>query len=49
MKSSLSARLFHDRQLNFLLAVNVLVVLVATWISHGQFVSLDNLQSMGGQ
>ena len=49
MKSSLSAGLFRDRQLNFLLAVNVLVVLAATWISHGQFVSLDNLQSMGGQ
>ena len=49
MKSSLSTGLFHDRQLNFLLAVNVLVVLVATWVSHGQFVSLDNLQSMGGQ
>ncbi|CAD6536422.1 ABC transporter permease [Paraburkholderia sabiae] len=49
MKSSLSAGLFHDRQLNFLLAVNVLVVLLATWISHGQFVSIDNLQSMGGQ
>ncbi|MGT2474598.1 ABC transporter permease [Paraburkholderia terrae] len=49
MKSSLSTGLFRDRQLNFLLAVNVLVVLAATWISHGQFVSLDNLQSMGGQ
>jgi simple sugar transport system permease protein len=49
MKSSLSSGLFRDRQLNFLLAVNVLVVLAATWISHGQFVSLDNLQSMGGQ
>lgn len=49
MKSSLFAGLFRDRQLNFLLAVNVIVVLAATWISHGQFVSLDNLQSMGGQ
>jgi simple sugar transport system permease protein len=49
MKSLLSSGLFRDRQLNFLLAVNVLVVLVATWVSQGQFVSLDNLQSMGGQ
>jgi simple sugar transport system permease protein len=50
MKSSFSAaRLFADRQLNFLLIVNVLVVLVATWLSHGQFVDIDNLQSMGSQ
>ncbi|MGF6571350.1 simple sugar transport system permease protein [Paraburkholderia sp. GAS333] len=40
---------FGDRQLNFLLIVNVLVVLVATWLSRGQFVDIDNLQSMGGQ
>jgi simple sugar transport system permease protein len=50
MKSSFSAaRLFADRQLNFLLIVNVLVVLIATWLSHGQFVDIDNLQSMGSQ
>lgn len=50
MKASVRAgRWFDDRQLNFLLIVNVLVVLVATWLSHGQFVDIDNLQSMGGQ
>jgi simple sugar transport system permease protein len=40
---------FGDRQLNFLLGVNVLVVVVAVWLSHGQFVDIDNLQSMGSQ
>ncbi|CAN7498359.1 ABC transporter permease [Trinickia sp. LjRoot230] len=40
---------FADRQLNFLLSVNVLVVLVAVWFSRGQFVGIDNLQSMGSQ
>lgn len=40
---------FADRQLNFLLSVNVLVVIVAVWLSHGQFVDIDNLQSMGSQ
>src|SRR6201995_1629826 len=50
MKSSFTAgKLFGDRQLNFLLIVNVLVVLVATWLSRGQFVGIDNLQSMGAQ
>jgi simple sugar transport system permease protein len=38
-----------DRQLNFLVIVNLLVVIVATALSHGQFVDIDNLQSMGGQ
>ena len=38
-----------DRQLNFLVAVNLLVVIVATALSHGQFVDIDNLQSMGSQ
>ncbi|MFP3799356.1 MULTISPECIES: ABC transporter permease [Paraburkholderia] len=49
MKASFLARCFGDRQLNFLLAVNLLVVLVAIAISHGQFVGIDNLQSMGSQ
>ena len=40
---------FGDRQLNFLLGVNVLVVAVAVWLSHWQFVDIDNLQSMGSQ
>ena len=50
MKSSFAAsRLFSDRQLNFLLLVNVVIVLVGTVLSHGQFVDIDNMQSMGGQ
>ncbi len=49
MKSSFAAGLFADRQLNFLVGVNVLVVMVATWLSRGQFLDIDNLQSMGGQ
>ncbi|MEQ5842316.1 ABC transporter permease [Paraburkholderia acidicola] len=50
MKSLPAAgKLFADRQLNFLLIVNVLVVLVATVLSHGLFVGIDNLQSMGSQ
>ncbi|WP_322015719.1 ABC transporter permease [Paraburkholderia sp. J12] len=49
MKASVLARWFGDRQLNFLLAVNLLVVLVAIWLSHGLFVGIDNLQSMGSQ
>ncbi|KIG10767.1 ABC transporter permease [Caballeronia concitans] len=38
-----------DRQFNFLVGVNLLVIVVATWLSHGQFLDIDNLQSMGGQ
>jgi simple sugar transport system permease protein len=49
MKSSFLARYFGDRQLNFLLIVNLIVVLVAIWLSHGLFVGIDNLQSMGAQ
>ena len=50
MKPSIQPRQwFADRQLNFLLSVNVLVVLVAVWFSRGQFVGIDNLQSMGSQ
>jgi simple sugar transport system permease protein len=40
---------FQDRQLNFLVGVNLLIVIVATALSHGQFIDIDNLQSMGGQ
>lgn len=50
MKPSFSLRAcFADRQLNFLLAVNALVVLVAIAVSRGQFAGIDNLQSMGSQ
>ena len=38
-----------DPQFNFLIGVNVLVVVAGTWLSRGQFVDIDNLQSMGGQ
>lgn len=40
---------FSDRQLAFLLAMNVAIVLLATAISGGLFVDIDNLQSMGSQ
>lgn len=38
-----------DRQLNLLLLANVAVVLLATLWSGGQFIGIDNLQSMCGQ
>ena len=38
-----------DRQLNFLVAVNVLVLLAAVSIAGVNFVSIDNLQSMAVQ
>ena len=40
---------FSDRQLTFLVAMNVVIVLLATVASDGLFIDLDNLQSMGGQ
>jgi simple sugar transport system permease protein len=40
---------FSDRQLAFLVAMNVAIVLVATAVSDGLFIDIDNLQSMGGQ
>jgi simple sugar transport system permease protein len=41
--------LTRDRQLMFLLSVNLFVAILATVYSNGQFMELDNLQSMGGQ
>jgi simple sugar transport system permease protein len=38
-----------DRQLAFLIAVNLIVVTLATVWSGGQFIGIDNLQSMAGQ
>ena len=38
-----------DRHFAFLIGINVLVVAAATILSGGQFLTLDNLQSMGGQ
>ena len=45
----MNLRLPADRQLTFLLAVNLIIVVLATAWSRGQFVSADNLQSMGSQ
>ena len=39
----------RDRQLIFLLAINLLIVLLATIYSNGQFMELDNFQSMASQ
>jgi simple sugar transport system permease protein len=41
--------LLGDRQLTFLLLVNLAVVVLATTWSRGQFVGTDNLQSMASQ
>lgn len=38
-----------DRQLSFLLTINLVIVLLATVWTQGQFVSAGNLQSMAGQ
>lgn len=48
-KDAMTLKLSADRQLGFLLAVNVVIVLIATAWSKGQFVSTDNLQSMANQ
>ncbi len=40
---------FSDRQLTFLIAMNVAIILLATAFSDGLFIDIDNLQSMGGQ
>ena len=40
---------FSDRQLAFLVAMNVVIVLSATAFSDGLFIDIDNLQSMGSQ
>lgn len=42
-------RVFADPQLNFLVAVNVLVIGVATLSSGGSFINLYNMQSMASQ
>jgi simple sugar transport system permease protein len=42
-------RLLADSQLNFLVGINLLVMLCATWLSHGDFVDPYNLQSMAAQ
>ena len=40
---------FADRQLTMLLALNVAIILLASFGSDGLFIGLYNLQSMGGQ
>jgi simple sugar transport system permease protein len=47
--SQASTNLFKDRQLNFLVAVNILIVIVAMIFSHGDFGGIDNVQSMASQ
>lgn len=42
-------KLFADTQFNFLLGINVLVLLVTALLSHGEFIGLYNLQSMASQ
>jgi len=40
---------FSDRELNFLVGINVLILMVATVLSRGDFLDVYNFQSMGGQ
>ena len=40
---------FSDRELNFLVGINVLILVVATLLSKGDFLDVYNFQSMGGQ
>lgn len=47
--SQASSNLFKDRQLNFLVIVNILIAVVAMVLSHGDFGGIDNVQSMASQ
>ncbi|GHU26457.1 sugar ABC transporter permease [Betaproteobacteria bacterium] len=47
--NSFAARLFADRQLNFLLLTNVAVLAAATLLAGADFIGLYNLQSMAAQ
>lgn len=40
---------FVDPQLNFLVGINVLILIVATVLSHGDFLDVYNFQSMASQ
>ncbi|AVQ84186.1 MULTISPECIES: ABC transporter permease [unclassified Variovorax] len=40
---------FSDRELNFLVGINVAILVVATVLSKGDFLDVYNFQSMGGQ
>ncbi len=45
----LTRRMLNDKQLNFLVMVNMLVITVAATLTQGAFVDLYNLQTMAGQ
>lgn len=49
MNPSASTNLFKDRQLNFLVAANILIAVVGMVLSHGEFGGIDNMQSMASQ
>lgn len=42
-------RYFSDTQLNFLVGINVLILIAATVLSHGGFLDVYNFQSMASQ
>lgn len=42
-------RYFSDPQLNFLVGINILILVAATWLSHGAFLDVYNFQSMASQ
>ncbi|MDQ2819776.1 MAG: ABC transporter permease [Pseudomonadota bacterium] len=42
-------RYFADPQLNFLVGINILILLAATVLSHGAFLDVYNFQSMASQ
>ena len=42
-------RQFSDPQLNFLVGINVLILVAATVLSHGDFLDVYNFQSMASQ
>lgn len=45
----LTRRMLNDKQLNFLVMVNMLVITVAATLTQGAFVDLYNLQTMAGR
>ena len=42
-------RQFSDPQLNFLVGINILILVAATLLSHGDFLDIYNFQSMASQ
>jgi len=43
------AGFFQDQQLNFLVGINVVILFVAIWLSHGDFLDVYNFQAMASQ